>query len=203
MAQDFLLDFTESFLGEEPCETPATESPVVQTPFGKSKNSFSSHKRNFPELFESNQQTIRMKTEVQSLPPSPRPTKRRRASETASSTSSTTRTLASRWSDQEEVTLQGVVVTDCNIIYAGQAPWLQIKLCFQAAAERFTSLNNLPPIPDRTSCALKKHYRVMHAKTRDGELRRDFWYLVYHHSWMSKNYNKSQRLIDYSNLEIL
>lgn len=128
--------------------------------------------------------------------------KRRRSTTTSVASISSTKGQPTRWSDQEEVILQGVV-TDCNLIYAGQTPWETIRVCYKAASEKFAALNTLALLPDRTSCALKKHYRVMHAKTKSGEVRKDFWYQVYHRSWMSENYNNKSRLIDYSDFDIL
>lgn len=109
------------------------------------------------------------------------------------------RTPITRWTEHEEVILQGVVI-DCNLIYGTQASWKQICHCYTIATRNFAAVNKLGHIRKRTSCALKKHYRVMHNRIRDGEVCTDFWYQVYHVCWMSEAFNKSKRLIDYSNL---
>ena len=109
------------------------------------------------------------------------------------------RTPITRWTEHEEVILQGVVI-DCNLIYGTQASWKQICHCYTLATRNFASINKLGHIRKRTSCALKKHYRVMHNRIRDGEVCNDFWYQVYHTCWMSDSFNKNKQLIDYSTL---
>lgn len=109
------------------------------------------------------------------------------------------RTPITRWTEQEEVILQGIVV-DSSLIYGNQASWVQIEKLYSLATKEYVSRRNLSPLRERTSCALKKHYRVMHNKTRDGELRKDFWYQVYHDCWMSEDFNKQHKLVNYGSV---
>lgn len=103
-----------------------------------------------------------------------------------------------RWIEAEEVILEGVV-TDCNILCGSLAPWKQVHKCYELAVKNYLALHPTMAILPRTTCALKKHYRVMHNKTRLGELDQQYWYEIYNEKWMSEQYNRNQQLISYEN----
>ena len=108
-----------------------------------------------------------------------------------------TRSPVTKWTAPEEVILQGVVV-DCNLVYGTQASWKEICRCYNLATEKYCNLNNIGPLRRRSSCALKKHYRMMHKRIKEGQVERYFWYKVYHTCWLSTAFNAGNRLIDYS-----
>lgn len=103
----------------------------------------------------------------------------------------------SRWTEEEEIMLQGVVI-DCNLRFGTQASWKQICKCYTLATQTFADLHKLPPFQQRSACALKKHYRMMHTKMREGDVDNDFWYNVYHQRWLSEDFNAGRKLIDYN-----
>lgn len=104
-----------------------------------------------------------------------------------------------RWSTQEEIILVGLV-TDANLLYGGQIPWEDIKHYYDEVSLKFTTENDLSRFPIRTTVAIKKHYRVMLVRAREGEIDKNYWYRAYHHKWLSSEYNKENRLIDFLSL---
>ena len=108
-------------------------------------------------------------------------------------------TSLTRWTPAEEIILQGAVI-DCNLAFGTQSSWRQISQWFHAAAKEYAWINNEKPNRQRSSCALKKHYRCMHDRARSENLGPKFWYKAYHCVWLSDKFNANNRLIDFTKL---
>lgn len=109
------------------------------------------------------------------------------------------RSVMNRWTHEEEIILQGVVI-DCNLAYGTEASWKIISRCYQMAVKRYAERNHLMLHPNRSSGALKKHYRIMHKKAKGEKLSSGFWYKVYHKCWLSEHFNAGNKLIDCENV---
>lgn len=111
-----------------------------------------------------------------------------------------TRTGCARWTQAEEIILEGVT-TDCNMLCGGAAPWETIEEYYNHAIQCFYGRHRKliqAKLPKRSACGLRKHYRIMHQKTNDTKnLPSDFWYNLYHFRWMSEMFNRNQQLVSY------
>lgn len=121
------------------------------------------------------------------------------AKPTSRISAATTRASSSRWTQREEVILQGVII-DCTLACGGQSTWEEVCRCYNIAVSRVKRNGSFAPLPKRTVCALKKHYRLMHSDTRKKESPGGFWFKIYHETWMSSEFNKDQRLLQYRDI---
>ena len=109
-----------------------------------------------------------------------------------------------RWTEMEEIILQGVVI-DCALAFGGQSTWGQVCRCYNIVVSRIFIPKGLKPQQKRTICSIKKHYRIMHSAERMKEISavdssKGYWFEVYHKKWMSKDYNKNNRLLKYKDI---
>ena len=103
-------------------------------------------------------------------------------------------TLGSRWTEQEEIILIGVV-TDLNLLHWSHPSWPCLHRCYKHAVRNYNSIHN-SSFSDRTVCACRKHLKEMYRRVETGEVPSNFWYEVYHRTWLSDAFNGGGKLLN-------
>lgn len=114
------------------------------------------------------------------------------------------RVSRSKWSEVEEVILLGVTM-DCHLNYGAQSSWTLIRNKYNIAVKEFGVIHysEKTALRERTSCALKKHYRVMYVRVNSGVHDRRFWKCVYGTIWQSPSFNDDDQLVSFNEAVML